>query len=220
MLVHPVDPSYTLVEVADLQRDPLPEEVRADAGTLRTVLAWAHEYLCAPHPDLGRPGNVCPYTQGALDRGTFYLTVAHGADPDPDVIEQRMHVYRDWFLDLSGPTGSARMFHTILMLFPDLPADRAPRIIDELQQRLVAAYVPLGLMVGEFHDGPPDKPGLWNPLFRPLRGPVPLLGIRHMVATDYLFLESDPEHVKTYLRLYGDQIPAHLRERVLGGTSR
>ncbi len=55
-------------------------------------------------------------------------------------------------------------------------------------------------MVGEFHDGPPDKGGLWNPLLRPLDAPVPMLVVRHMVTTDLPFLTSREEHVSAYRR--------------------
>jgi hypothetical protein len=215
MLIHPVDPSYTLIEVTDFQRDPPLPEIAAYPGPLRTVLRWAWDYLCQPHPDLGRTGNVCPYAQGALDRGTFFLTVQPGPDPDPAAAAARLRRYRDWFVELSEPTAAARMFHTILMLFPDLSTDRVPEIVDGLQVQLKDEFVARGLMIGEFHDGPPPKGGLWNPDFRPLRCPVPVLAIRHMVPTDYLFLEGNPEHVKMYLRLYADQVPSHLRERVL-----
>jgi hypothetical protein len=215
MLIHPVDPSYTLIEVGDLDREPVAPAAAAYEGPLRTVLRWAREYLCAPHPELGRPGNVCPYAPGALERGVFYLTVQPGADPDPAEVTQRLRGYRDWFIELSEPSGSARMFHTILMVFPELPTARAPQIVDALQIALKGEFVARGLMIGEFHDGPPPKGGLWNPDFRPLRCPLPMLAIRHMVPTDYLFLEDNPEHVTMYLRLYGDQVPPHLRERVL-----
>jgi hypothetical protein len=216
MLTRPGDPSYTLIEVDDLRQQPLPAACRQHETSLRTVLAWAREYLCAPHPELGRSGNVCPYAQGSLDRAVFYLAVQPGSELDPGAIADRLRGYRDWFTQLSAVTGAARMYHTILMVFPDLPSSRAANIVDGLQVRLKDEFVARGLMIGEFHDGPPDKGGLWNPDFRPLRCPAPVLAIRHMVPTDYLFLEGNPEHVKMYLRLYGDQVPSHLRERVLG----
>ncbi|MFY1637340.1 DUF6875 domain-containing protein [Solwaraspora sp. WMMB335] len=219
MLTHPVDPSYTLIEPADLDRDPLPDLVRAHEAPLRAVVTWAREYLCRPHPELGRSGNVCPYAATALDRGTFLLTVQPGADPDRPQTAQRLAGYRDWFRDLATQAGNARIHHTILMLLPDLPPADASAVVDRLQRDLKSEYVAQGLMIGEFHAGPPDKAGLWNPQFRPLHSPVPILAIRHMVPTDYLFLQSDPEHVRVYLRLYGDQVPAHLRERISGTVS-
>lgn len=60
------------------------------------VLAWARSYLCRPHPDLGRGGDVCPYTAVSLERGGLFLAV-HPGRPDLRAV---MTAYRDWFPDL------------------------------------------------------------------------------------------------------------------------
>lgn len=215
MLTHPADPDYTLIELADLATG----QPQAFEAPLRTVVTWAQEYLCRPHEALGRSGNVCPFAQPSIDRGMLYLTVEPGADPDPERIRARLRAYREWFAELSLAAGNARIFGAILMLLPDLPHELAPQVVDRLQNELKTEFVEQGMMIGEFHDGPPDKAGLWNPHFRPLRSPIPLLAMRHMVPTDYLFLQSEPEHIEVYLRLFGDQVPAHLRERVFGFAS-
>jgi Cys-tRNA(Pro)/Cys-tRNA(Cys) deacylase len=66
-------------------------------------------------------------------------------------------------------------------------------------------------MVGEFHAAPPDKRGLWNPEFRPLWSPVPMLVIRHMVPTDVLFLKDDARLFREYARIYGGAVPERFR---------
>lgn len=213
MLIYDRDPAYTLFEVPDVRAASPPAEVAPHVRPLRTVLTWVEDYLCRPHPQLGRTGNVCPYARTALDRGSLYLTVTPGV-PDEAQVRDRLRVYRDWFLELTTQAGRSRTFHTIVMVFPDLPRPVAARIIDRIQAALKTEYVSHGLMIGEFHDGPPDKPGLWNPEFRPLHGPLPMLAIRHMVPSDLLFLESDDEHLRVYLDLFADQVPPHLRDRI------
>jgi hypothetical protein len=62
----------------------------------------------------------------------------------------------------------------------------------------------MGLLVGEFHAANAN-PGLHNPDFRPLRSPVPMLAIRHLVESDLAFLNRDfyPVSLRaTYLRSY------------------
>jgi hypothetical protein len=216
MLTHSADPAFTLIELSDLAEQPLPGPLARHEAPLRAVVAWAQEYLCRPHQDLGRTGNVCPFVQPSIDRGMLYLSVVPGAEPDADAVAARLRLSREWFEQLSAGAGNARIFGAILTLLPDLPAHRATAVIDGLQGVLKSEFVERGMMIGEFHDGPPDKGGLWNPDFRPLRSPVPMLAMRHMVPTDFLFLQSEPEHVAAYLRLFGDQVPAHLRDRVLG----
>lgn len=214
MLTHPLFPDVVLVEAADLLTEPPHPELADIRARLLDVLAWAREYLCEPHPELGRRGPVCPYAQGSLDRGVFYLATHRGAVVDADELDGRLAVYRDWFTRLEPTHAPAAQFKTILVTLPDLPAEAANGIVDRAQARLKAAYTAQGLMIGEFHDGPPDKGGLWNDAFRPLRSPVPLLAIRHMVVSDFPFLAGDPTTLTNYLERFADAGPPALREKV------
>jgi len=220
VLTHPQDPQCVLFGVADLAGEA-PHPVAAGAmEKLRAVARWAEEYLCRPHPDLGRKGPVCPYVQAALERGTFYLAVLRGETFPPDLLADRLVGYRDWFRQLEPSTGPAAQFKTILLVFPDLPQDAASAVVDATQERLKPAYVADGLMIGEFHPGPPAKAGLWNPDFRPLRSPQPLLAIRHMVPSDFPFLAAERELVAAYLERFGTVLPAGLRPRVAVAAAR
>lgn len=214
MLVHPADPESYLIELADLRQQPPPPEVERNLGALLTIAGWAREYLSKPHEELGRDGPVCPYTQPAMSKGLFYMTVRRGAHFTDDEVRSILILYRDWFLELEPVSGSRSYFKTILILFPDVSLDDVPRLIDAMQERLKPEYVAKGLMVGEFHPGPPDKAGLWNPDFRPLAAPIPMLVIRNMVPTDFGFLRHDKVLVEAYLSRFRDQIPAPMREDV------
>ncbi|MGM1058434.1 DUF6875 domain-containing protein [Saccharothrix sp. Mg75] len=217
MLVHPTGQAHHLVEPADFAGTRLPEEVAAHELPLRTVLAWADEYLGGPHPDLGRRGAVCPFTDTSLQRGLFYLSVRPGTPESTDELAALLLHYRDWFTELEPRTGPGAQFKTILVLFPDLVEFD---VVDRTQQLLKAEYTRMGLMLGEFHPGPPQKAGLWNPAFRPLTSPVPLLAIRHMVPTDFPFLRDDDETVAAYLQRFGDRVPTHLRGDVRAAADR
>lgn len=212
MIVHPDDPALRLVEVTALEE--LAEPYRQAGGA---VAAWAREFLCLPHPELGRRGPVCPYAQGSIDRGRFYLAVRPGTPSTAEEVVRALEPYRAWFAELA-PRERADAVHTaVLVLFPDAH-DRLD-LIDAAQRVLKDAYVGDGLMIGEFHPGPPDKGGLWNPDLRPLAAPVPMLVIRHMVPTDLPFLAGDAAHLRAYRSLYGDararRVPEHLREAVV-----
>jgi hypothetical protein len=219
VLTHPTLAIPPLVEPDDLDGD-LPAAVRTSGEPLRAIVDWARRYLCRPHPELGRKGDVCPFTEGAMAGHTFYMAVCRGAPDSADEVTETVAHYRDWFLDLEPARGPGAQFKTILVLFPELAGPDLHPVIDEAQRVLKQAYVSRGLMIGEFHDGPPDKAGLWNSAFRPLRSPVPLLAIRHMVPTDFPFLSLDDDHVIAYLRLFGDRVPAHLQPQVAAATAR
>ncbi|GLZ38038.1 hypothetical protein Acsp05_16620 [Actinokineospora sp. NBRC 105648] len=215
MLTNANDPDRLLLEVDDIEDDLLPSALAPYRAQLRTILDWARQYLARPHESLGRRGSVCPFVQSSLDRGRFYLAVYPGHPADPRAVAEAVLPYRDWFLELApNPSGTAQLT-TILVLFPDLPAQDVDRMIDGSQEALKTDYVDRGLMIGEFHDGPPDKAGLWNPDFRPLRSPVPLLAIRHMVPTDFAFLAGNRDHASAYLRRFAGELPAFVREAMV-----
>jgi hypothetical protein len=215
MRTHPADPRLYLVELTDLKADPPPACVQENLEPLRTIVHWATDYLCRPHPELGRTGAVCPFTQPSLRRNVFFLTVMRGADLRLDEVGEVVRAYRDWFLELPPTDPRQAQFKTINIIFPDLPPSAWKTLIEATQDRLKAEYVPLGIMIGEFHPGPPDKAALWNPDFRPLRCPLPMLVIRHMVPTDFVFLRDRPDFMSAYLRLQGDRIPPVIKDEVL-----
>ncbi len=221
MLTSPRNPDWALVETTDLEGGAiLPPAIARYETEIRRIVAWAREYLCAPHSELGRDGPVCPYAQTSLNKRLFYVAVHPGSDLEPGDVEERLMGLRDWFLELEPRTGASSIFKTILCLFPDISMDRLSDLIDGVQERLRPEYVERGLMVGEFHPRPPEKAGLWNPDFRPLQSPVPLLAIRHMVATDFAFLKDEKDLVEAYLACFRDRVPAHLRLLVQEATER
>lgn len=217
MLIHPTHQAHPLVEPADFAAPRLPDAVAAHELPLRTVFEWAGEYLCGPHPDLGRRGAVCPFTDTSLQRGLFYLSVHTGTPEQPDELAALLLHYRDWFAELEPKRGPGAQFKTIVVLFPDLTEFG---VVDRAQELLKPRYTRDGLMLGEFHPGPPQKAGLWNPVFRPLHSPVPLLAIRHMVPTDFPFLRDDDTTVAAYLERFGDRVPTHLRDHVRAAADR
>jgi hypothetical protein len=199
MLTHPHSPDLRLLEIADLDAPADPPE------PARVVLEWARGYLSAPHPELGRRGNVCPFVPSSLRGSHFYVAVRPG--PMPDVAET-VRRHRDWFLELEPRGDPHAQLKTILILFPDV----APEQIDATQEALKPAFVQAGLMLGQFHPTPPSEGGLWNPDFRPLFSPVPLLAIRHMVPSDLPFLTRDRRHLESYLARFRHAVPPRFHD--------
>jgi hypothetical protein len=189
VIVHPASTALRLFDAGD-----------TDQPDVATILDWASEYLARPHPELGRAGPVCPYVRRSLNRRRFYVNIVQGTPTTAAELAFAIRPFRDWFLDLAPRRHPDAAVTTILNAFPGL-TDRS--LVDEAQRALQATFVKDGLMVGEFHDGPPDKPGLRNPRWRPLHSPVPLLAIRHMVPTDLPFLADSPELAGIYHRFFG-----------------
>jgi hypothetical protein len=77
-------------------------------------------------------------------------------------------------------------FRTIIVGFPNADDSAGHAALKRLQAQLKLYSFLRGLMIGRFHPQSED-PGLWNPHFRPLRAPLPMLAIRHMVENDAPF---------------------------------
>jgi Domain of unknown function (DUF6875) len=187
------------------------DEVRALAAelpALATALRWAEEYLSAPHPDLGRPGLVCPYVRAALRTNTIWFTEVHTERADAEVLDARLIELAGSFADLDPVQEALATGKALLITFPDVRAEDAKELLGGMLRRVKPAFVDAGLMLGPvFPDN--EIPGAHNPAFRPMRGPVPLVAIRVLVETDLPFLDRpiDPPHLRArYLRSYLDRL--------------
>jgi hypothetical protein len=168
---------------------------------------WAMTYLTAPHPELGREGPVCPFTASSISRETFWVGCVDRSDLRVEDIERTVSGMVTEFLRLPPMEGPGTLLKTILILFPAV-IDSSK--IDQAQRRLKKESVSSGLMIGQFYPEC-EEPGIRNPEFRPLRSPVPLLAIRHMVSSDFPFLTGRAEWIEEYLNRFAPSIPASVR---------
>jgi hypothetical protein len=220
MLTHPTDPRLFLAEVSDFRTDSPPERLRPYMESLRVIQEWAEAYLCGPHAELGRSGPVCPFTRPSIRKELFYLAIYPGADVDQAQVQEVVRAYRDWFLELGPHTGPAAAYKTVGIVFPDIAEEQYVSLIEDTQEALKSDYVFEGLMIGEFHPGPPSKGGLRNPDFRPLRSPLPLLSIRHMVPTDFAFPHTRRDWMESYLERFAGQVPNGIAAEVRNAAER
>ncbi|MFJ3584661.1 DUF6875 domain-containing protein [Streptomyces sp. NPDC090127] len=172
-------------------------------GSWRVLEEWVRDYLCRPHPDLGRRGPVCPYTRRAMEQGALYGVLWPHPVGGPQDMTMVMQPYVQWFERRCGEASD----HALLVGFPALPAREWAPVIEGAQRLLKPSLVRQGLMIGEFHDGPPSAPGVRNPAFRPLSSPLPLLALRRMVRSDGVFLADDPEHRAAYRARFPHALP-------------
>jgi hypothetical protein len=176
---------------------------------VQEILAWARKYLVSPHPELGRNGPVCPYTQPSLHKGLFHLAALSGEGDVSAAVES----LRGWYESLGATLPAAdRELLTVLLVLPQLDHTDASGL-DELQRVAKDKFVEDGLMIGQFHPVC-DTPGLWNPEFKALRAPVPLLAIRKLVVFDLPFLVEHKAHAESYIRRFAPEIPPRIRKQL------
>lgn len=198
----------------DKQQSPRPRLMRISevdqnctpGSPLRCIADWVREFLARPHPDAGRHGSVCPFVPIALELNTIWMAEMPKTTPSFESISAIITEYRNIFLETEPSSGPEVINKAFLVVFPSLTAHgpEGAAIIDKVQLSLKKYFVDMGLMLGEFHAGN-ESPGLRNPDFRPLRSPIPMLAIRHMVESDLPFLTRkfySPQLRSSFLRSY------------------
>jgi hypothetical protein len=178
------------------------EEASADPDFYR-VIDWIAQFLCAPNKDLGRAGDVCPFAKSALSKDSIEF-FRNGSESAAS-LEDDMHRHLMEF-ELGDRTDIYRC-----RLIVPTRLDDAAEAVRDVQKRLKPLFVERHLMIGQFYQDC-DEPGLWNPHFRPLRTPVPLLAIRNMVPTDIAFLYHEASYLQTYLDKFGKRGSIALRQ--------
>lgn len=166
-------------------------------AALAELVAWVESYLMREHPDLGRTGAVCPFTRQAARVDTVRLAICPAG---PDEEERSFALIRGSFGALDAipcPPGMAH-FRTVVVGFPNCAGERGVAMLQRVQKRHKVHSLSCGKMIGLMHDAS-DAPGLWNRDFRPLRAPLPVLAIRHMVEHDAPFAARHPLLLLSYL---------------------
>ncbi|WP_394216103.1 DUF6875 domain-containing protein [Brachybacterium vulturis] len=140
------------------------------------ILEWMGSYLSAAHPELPRPGAVCPFVKPALDAGVVEVRSGGVAerDPQPVVLDVTRRALSE-FVETPLP-GRENPLRALVLVFPDLLG--SGYVIDDVHEALKIEAVRAGLMLGQFHADCPE-PSARNADFPVNVSPVPLFAIRY-----------------------------------------
>ena len=190
------------------------ELAESDLDALRAVADWIKTFVVNPHKDLGRAGTVCPFVPGSLDRKTLWLAPEQIVDRDVPEVVELMKGYQKLFLDAHPTDGDDANHKVIVVVFSDLPADRAQGVFDDVLQHLaVPSYVEDGIVFGPFYEGH-EGTAVYNSSFRPFQSPVPFLFVRHGVTGDWKFFLYDEEWLNLWAHRYGESAVQALAEEL------
>ena len=175
-----------------------------DLAALRANADWIKSFVAGPNKELGREGPVCPFVPGSLERKTLWLAPEHIAGRSVADVVQLMNGYKTQLLHAQPIDGEGANSKVIVVVFTDLPADRARSLFgDVLQVAAVPAYVEDGVLFGPFYEGNPDT-AIYNARFRPFQSPVPLLFVRHGVISDWKFFLDNDDWLNRWAHRYGE----------------
>ena len=194
------EPHLPLLSFADIARGDFGDAGEDSAQTYGTLLHWTRSFLMSAHPDLGRTGDVCPFTaQGArIDTLRFGVSLACGRDV-PVIRQQMLEAFRAF--DSIPHAKRMGNFRAVIVGFPNCRDAEGLAGLSAVQRTLRLKSLLHDRMVGLFHDRTEEE-GLWSSTFRPLRCPIPLLAIRALVEQDAAFAVRNPMLVPTYLKRY------------------
>ncbi len=189
-----------------------------DRDALRAVAGWIKTFIVRPHDELGRPGPVCPFVPGSVERQTLWLAPEQIGDGGVPHVVELINGYKRRLLDEgSGPTdGDGTNDNVIVVVLVDLPAERAEGVLDDVLQHIaVPSYVEDGIVFGPFYVGN-QATAIYNKGFRPFQSPVPFLFVRHGVVSDWKFFLDEEDWLTHWARRFGESavhaLAAELRQ--------
>jgi hypothetical protein len=196
-------PTTNLFLVEDLEDVSRTSELpQRDLDALQTVADWMKSFIVRPHKDLNRAGPVCPFVPESLDRRTLWLAPEHVGDRSVPEVVDLVRGYQRLFLD-AQPTGDDAIYKAIVVVFTDLPPDRAGDFFDHVLRDLaVPSYVGDGFVMGGSFEGN-EAGAIYNPSFLPFTSPVPFLLIRQAVTSDWKFFLDDDAWLKLWAQRHG-----------------
>jgi hypothetical protein len=176
----------------------------SDLAALQAVADWITTFVVKPHKDLGRAGTVCPFVPGSLDRKVLWLAPEQiTSRGEPDVVPL-MNRYKRLLLQTQPTSGDGADYKVIVVVFTDLPADRAQGVFgDVLQHLAVPSYADDGILFGPYYEGN-EQTAIHNRRFRPFQSPVPFLFVRPGVIGDWEFFLDNDEWLKLWANRYGE----------------
>jgi hypothetical protein len=180
---------------------------------LQVIADWTRSFLMRDHSELGRDGNVCPFTSMGARIDTLRFGVCEATGQEPARIRTELLDAFAAFDQIPYPRKMG-IYRAILIGFPNCGDADGIVALAAVQKSLRLWSFRRARMVGLFHPQA-DAPGLWNKHFRPLRSPIPVIALRSLVVQDAAFVLRHPLLAPTYLLNFPLAGPRQLAERMM-----
>ena len=179
------------------------EEARhSDAsGALAALSTWVADYPMNDHAELGRSGTVCPFVKQASRLDILRLSISPAGPGDEESTFAEIRSSFDKLVRIPAPRGKERL-RTIAIGFPGCAGDDGIAMLERVYRRHKYYTLLRFRMIAFFHAGS-ETHGLWNPAFRPMRAPMPVLAIRYLIEQDAVFAAKHKLLTLPYLLRFG-----------------
>ncbi|MEQ1783408.1 MAG: DUF6875 domain-containing protein [Hyphomonadaceae bacterium] len=173
--------------------------VKGDA--LSTLISWVRSYPVSAHDALGRAGPVCPFTERARGQGTLRFSISTAGSHEE---KKAFTLIRRGFKDLNEIPAAARLkeLRAVIIGFPNCNNPEGIAMLQRVDKR--HKYYGLVRMrtIGFMHPLS-DTGGIWNPAFKPMLAPMPVMIIRCVVEQDAPFIAHHRLSMAPYILRYG-----------------
>ena len=173
----------------------------APGSHLAVLLDWVTNYPMNGHAELGRSGAVCPFVKQASRLDTLYLSTCLAGPEDEQAVFDLMRGSFGELEHVPAPPGKERL-RTIIIGFPNCAGPDGIAMLDRVYHRHKYYTLFRFRMIAFFHDAS-ETGGLWNHDFRPMRAPMPVLGVRYLVEQDAVFAAKHRIMLAPYLLRFG-----------------
>lgn len=186
-----------------------------DLSALRTVANWIESFVAKPAKDLGRAGPVCPFVPHAVEHKTLWLAPERIAEHRAADVVELIDGYKRLLLSARPVDGDDAQYKAIVVVFGDLPADRAAGFLGDARIRDLKRlfHADDGVVMGEFHQRN-EGSAIRNPSFHPFKAPVPFLLMRQAVVSDWMFFLDNEDWLSLWARRFGESAVRALADRL------
>jgi Domain of unknown function (DUF6875) len=149
-----------------------------------------------------------------LERKVLWLAPEQIGDRGARDVIELVSGYKRLFLETQPTGGDDADYKVIVVVFTDLPADRAQGVFDDVLEHLaVPSYADDGILFGPYYDGN-EGTAIYNSSFRPFESPVPFLFVRQGVISDWKFFLDNGELLNLWARRFGESAVQALAEEL------
>lgn len=173
---------------------------------------WTTNYIAKPHPDIGRPGVICPRVPLSLKADGLYWGLYPQEQIDEAQADSLVDSLDDLFLSLKPVDRPHSLLKALLLVMPQ-NTEAARKSVEKVQRAFKKRSLKKGILLGKFHSELRTT-ALNNANFRPGLSPYPILAFRYAIDTDIRFMLTTgaPAHLKigwihAFLETMGDDLP-------------
>jgi hypothetical protein len=196
------------------------QRTESTGGMLSVLAGWMKDYAMQDHAELGRTGSVCPFVKQATRLDTVRLGISLAGPKDEASVFADIRRSFDDLKRIPAPRGKERL-RTIAIGFPDCADADGIAMLERVYARHKYYTLLRSRMIAFFHAGS-EIHGLWNPGFRPMQSPMPVIAVRYLIEQDAAFAAKHRLLTAPYLLRFGvggaRRLAGHWRTRVQAGS--